>query len=35
MQANYHHLDGIEIAFVSGAAASFVALVALLVWPLM
>lgn len=35
MQANHHHLDGIEIAFVSAAAASFVALVASVAWLLM
>ncbi|MEY9436533.1 hypothetical protein ABIF14_003624 [Bradyrhizobium elkanii] len=33
MRAN-HHLDGIEIAFVSAAAASFVALIASLAWLL-
>lgn len=35
MQANHHQLDGIEIAFVAAAAASFVALVASVAWLLM
>jgi hypothetical protein len=34
MQANDHHTDGVEVAFVCAAAVSFVALIAAVTWLL-
>lgn len=35
MQANHHHIDGVEIAFVCAAAAAFMVLIASVVYVLL
>ena len=35
MQANHHHIDGVEVAFVAAAAVSLVALITSVAWLLL
>ncbi|MCP1832669.1 hypothetical protein ACVIHH_002515 [Bradyrhizobium sp. USDA 4518] len=35
MHTNHHHIDGVEIAFVSAATVSLVALIASMAWLLL
>jgi hypothetical protein len=35
MQANHHHIDGVEVAFVCAAAVSLVALFVSVAWLLL
>ena len=35
MQTNHHHIDGVEVAFVSAAAVSFIFLIARMAWLLL
>ncbi|TWC05791.1 hypothetical protein FBZ93_102104 [Bradyrhizobium macuxiense] len=35
MQTNHHHIDGVEVAFVSLGTVSFLALIASMIWLLL